>query len=162
MRRTRAKKIYLGDEEVILDFGTYAILMYYALMLNSTKGKKLFDATMSEWAYKVNYELDLNEITDSDINAHFVISEIQEAITFIEEELINALRSETQNLLIKYGGRSNFQKIVNSNDGIIGFLGLDNEEFYIDKPTYLIEIAHKLKDFLHMAVTLNMPYEVIP
>jgi len=161
MGRTRSKKFYLENEALELGFGTYTMLMYYALTLNSVKGKKLFDATMTEWAYRVNYDLDLTGITSSDIGAHFVISDIQDAISFIDGDLINALESEKEDLLTKYGGKSNFEENVNSNEGIIGFVGVA-DEYYIDDPESLIGIAEMLKDFLQVAVNLNKSYNVIP
>lgn len=38
----RVKYFFVGDEELTIDFGTYALLMYYAMLLDYNKGKKLF------------------------------------------------------------------------------------------------------------------------
>jgi len=45
----------LDDQEESIGFGTYALIMYYAKTINETEAKKFFDATLTEYEYRVNY-----------------------------------------------------------------------------------------------------------
>ena len=72
----------------------------------------MFDATLSEWKYRVEHILSTENLDGlEDFEAHFVPSELQVAISFIANDIIHSLNIETKDLIEKYGGRDNFRKL---------------------------------------------------
>ncbi|WEK18007.1 MAG: hypothetical protein P0Y49_14515 [Candidatus Pedobacter colombiensis] len=157
-----ARGIFFSCEDVHLtiDFGTYALLMYYSMLTNYPKAQKLFDATLTEWQFRIEYDLPRDSFTSSDIDAHFVPSEIQESIEFIDNEVIPALNNETQDLIVKYGGRDRFSDTINGSADFIGALGIEDDEFYYDAPESLIGIITSLKEFFQYASLVNRQYKI--
>jgi hypothetical protein len=162
MGRQRVKYFEIDDIQECIDFGTYALMMYYAKQLNSAKAKLLFDATLSEWGYRVNYDLPDGGLDGiDDLEAHFVPAKIQEAIAFIDEELVPALNEEPQDLFAKYGGgEDNFRTLYNTNPDYLIALGLTSDEFYWDDPEFIAEFLGRLKEVFEYSFTVNRPYEV--
>ncbi len=159
MGRTRAKYFEIDNIQKVVDFGTYALMMYYTKQLNSTKAKLLFDATLSEWAYRVNYDLPEGGLDgDDDLEAHFVPAEIQEAIAFIDDELIPALNNEQEDLLVKYGGEDHFLELFNASPDYLELLGLNDNELYADMPDYIASFLGRLKEVFEYALSVNKPY----
>lgn len=161
MGNTRGFHFSIDEIDKVTDFGTYAIAMYYAKQINILKAKILFEATLSEWKYRVEHELSEDGLDGlEDFEAHFVPSEIEDVISFIENEIVPALSNETQNLLEKYGGRANFLELYYTNPDYLIALGLDDNEFYGDNygiKGFFIE----LKEVLSYSLIHNKPCEVI-
>lgn len=158
MGRTRAKYFEYNDEEIHFDLGTFALCMYYAVQLDVTKAKKLFDATLSEWAYRLDYDLPIGSLTPVDEEAHFVLSEIQEAIIFLENDLIPALNSETLDLLIQYGGITNFINLYESTTDFLRFYGIFENEFSESDGESLAHYMGLLKLYLQDSLSANQPF----
>lgn len=142
----RGKHFILDGEFTTLDFGTYSLLLYYAMKLNYGKAKKMFDSTLTEWQYRVYNDLPRGSFDHNNTEAHIVIDDIQEVVQFIDEELIPALSNETQDLLVKYGGKSKLADTINRSTDFIGELGLADDEFYYDDQIALVDISGKLKN----------------
>lgn len=160
MARTRAIYFEIDDRDNFIDFGTYALMVYYAKQINAGKAKQLFDATLSEWKYRVEHNLSTENLDGlEDFEAHFVASELQTAISFIANDIIPALNIETKDLIEKYGGRDNFLKLYYINPDYLAALGLNNNEFYDE--LYGVKVAFKqLHDLFEYALSVNTPYEV--
>lgn len=158
MGRTRAKYFIYDDEEYHMDFGTFSLCMYYAAQLNVVKAKKLFDATMSEWKFRVEYELPKGGLTSDDEEAHFVPLEIQEVITFLENDLIPALNNEIQDLLDQYGGKSNFINLYYNNAEFLKFNGIDENEFFDSDGKTLADCMNYIKIILQYSFTANQSF----
>lgn len=160
MVRTRVKIFELNDQELTFDFGTYALLMYYAKQIDPIKGKKLINATISEWSYRIEYGIPLANITSDNDEAHFVISEINEVISFIDSELINNLNSESKNLISKYGGNSNFVDLYETNSDYLKVLAFSDIEFFDGNPNQLIFLLNELKFFFQYTISQNKAFRV--
>lgn len=162
MGRTRSIFFECEDEnyDFHIDIGTFAICMYYAVQLDAEKAKTVFDATLSEWAYRVDYDLPENNLTSEDIEAHFVPSEILEAIVFLENELIPALNNETTDLLMQYGGISNFLDLYYSSIYYLRFYGVFRNEFFDGDGGSLAHYMNLLKITLQYSLSINKPYIV--
>jgi hypothetical protein len=158
MGRSRAKFFEYNNEEIHFDFGTYSLFMYYASQLNTVKAKKLMDATISEWKYRVEYELPEGGLTSDDEEAHFVPLEIQEVITFLENELIPALNNETQDLLVQYGGKSSFINLYYNGAEYLKFLGISEDEFFESDGKSLAFYLNRLKIILQFSLSANQPF----
>ncbi|GAA3734905.1 hypothetical protein GCM10022422_17270 [Flavobacterium ginsengisoli] len=160
MRKTRA--IYFEYNGIVehFDFGTFSLCMYYATLINSLKAKKLFEATISEWKYRVEYDLPEDNFTSDDDIAHFQISEITEAIEFIEDILIPSLNNETKDILLKYGGKSNFVKLYYNNAGFLKFNGITENEFFETKGESLAYHMNRLKIILQYSLDFSQPFMV--
>ncbi|HCN47964.1 MAG TPA: hypothetical protein DIT10_02495 [Chryseobacterium sp.] len=104
--KTRTIYFELNDSEVKLSFGTYALMMYYGAQINPEQNKKLFDATLSEWVYRVVYDLPQEGYTSDNDISHFVVKDIQESICFIDRAIIPALQNEPlDSVLDRFGGK---------------------------------------------------------
>lgn len=160
MGKTRVKIFELNDKELILDFGTYALLMYYAKQIDPIKGRKLINTTISEWSYRIENEIPLVDITNDNYEVHFVISEINEVISFIESELINSLNSESKNLITKYGGNSNFVNLYETNPDYLKVLAFSDSEFFDGDPNQLIFLLNELKQFFQYTLSQNQAFRV--
>jgi hypothetical protein len=158
MGKRRAIYFEYNNEEEHISFGTFSLCMYYATQLNINKAKKLFDATMSEWSFRINYDLPQNGLTSIDDNAHFISSEIQEVIIFLEDDLVPALNNETQDLLVQYGGKSNFINIYYNNAEFLKFNGIDENEFFDSDGETLAHYMNRLKIILQYSLIANQPF----
>ncbi|MBO9674362.1 MAG: hypothetical protein J7577_13020 [Sphingobacteriaceae bacterium] len=161
MGRTRKVEFIYGDIYKDIDFGTYALMMYYAKQLNSTKAEFFFNATLTEYAFRAEHDLSTGDLDGvDDLEAHFIPQEIRDSIIFIDNELIPALNNETLNLIEKYGGRDNFYKLFYTNPGYLIALGLNDDEFYFDIPSSIVAFLGRLKIVFELALNANTPYEV--
>lgn len=134
--------------------------LYYAKQVNENKAKKLFDATLTEYRYRIRYNLALEGLTYKDYEAHFVPSDILDAIAFIDNELVNALNNENEDLLVKYGGNQGFLNKYYTNPGYLSALGVEDDEFYYDSPSDIIHYSQLLKEFFQYALGLNTVYNI--
>ena len=159
MGKTRAIYFEYNNENYHMDFGTFSLCMYYATQLNINKAKKLFDATMSEWGYRVDYDLPQNGLTSNDEMSHFVPSEIQEAITFLQNEVIPALNNQTLDLLVQYGGKSNFINLYYNNADFLKFNGISEDEFFDSDGETLADCMNRLKIILQYSLTANQAFK---
>lgn len=148
------------DHDIHFDFGTFALCMYYAVQLNVDKAKKLFDATISEWKYRVEYELPIGNLISENYEAHFIPSEIEETITFLENDLIPALNNEIPNLLIQYGGISNFLDLYYNSAPFLGFNGVFENEVFDGDGKSLAHYMNLLKIILQYSLSVNKPCDV--
>ena len=150
----------LDDQEESIGFGTYALIMYYAKTINETEAKKFFDATLTEYEYRVNYDMSTDGLTPHNDKAHFNEDEIHDVITFIENKLVPALHNEPQDLMEKYVSREHFYGLFYDNRGFLDILGINNDEFYYGSPDQLIFIINKLKVFLQYSLSVNKPCQI--
>jgi len=162
MGKTRGFYYSIDNINKVEDFGTYALAMYYVKQINASKGKKLLEATLSEAAYRFENELPSGGLDGlEDFEAHYVRSDLQEVIFFIENDLIPALNNETQNLLVKYGGRANFVDLYYTNPDYLIALGVDDDEFYMADPSSIAAFLLDLKDVFEYSLSVNKPCEVL-
>lgn len=157
MGSTRAIYFEHNNEIDHFDFGTYALCMYYAAQLNTAKAKKLMEATISEWKYRVENELSEGSLTSDDDEAHFVPLEIQEVITFLDNDLIPALNNETQDLLVQYGGKSSFVNLYYDSAEFLKFNGISENEFFESDGKSLAFYLNRLKIILQYSLSENQP-----
>jgi hypothetical protein len=157
MVKSRALFFEYNDEEIHFDLGTFALCMYYAVQLNIAMAKKLFDATLSEWAYRVDYDLPEGDLTSDDREAHFKVSEIQEAIIFLQNDLIPALSNERQDLLEQYGGISNFIHLYDNTTPFLRLYGIFENDFSESDGESLAHYMGLLKMALQHSIAVNQP-----
>ena len=160
MARTRGIYFEINNQENVIDFGTYALMMYYAKQINASKAKQMFNATLSEWKYRIENSLPTENLDGlEDFEAHFVPLELQGVISFIANDVIPALNSEPRGLIEKYGGRDNFLKLYYTNPDYLAALGINNNEFYDE--LYGVKVAFKeLHDLFEYSLSINTPYQV--
>lgn len=149
-----------GNEDLHLEFefSTYVLMMYYAAQLDYNNALKLFHATITEWNYRVEYELNEEGINSDNVTAHFVPSEIADSILFINNQLIPALIAEPlENIVDKYGGEVNFEATYNDNNTFLLFLGIYDEEYYGDKYE-IIAFLKVIRNIFQESLNTNTPY----
>lgn len=162
MGRRRATYFLFEDMCLFIDFGSYALAMYYAKQLNREKGKKLFDATISEYWYRCYYDLPRDNYTSENDEAHFVITDLEEVIAFMDNELLPALNDESEDIINQYGGLDNFIELFysNTNGTYLEEIGLYHHEYYeSDGPALAFELE-KIKDLFSHCLSLKEPYRV--
>jgi hypothetical protein len=148
-----------NELELYMEFGTYVLMMYYIAQIDYQKALKLFHATISEWKYRVEYELDEGMYDSENYTCHFVPTEIQESIAFIDNQVIPALGNETyEDILVKYGCKANFENIYNDNNTFLIFLGVYDEE-YDDSKYALRENFRRLKNVFQESLNRNIPFK---
>ena len=157
MEETRAIYFEYDNNIELISFGSFALCMYYATQLNIEKAKKMLEATMSEWNFRVEYDLSKEDLTSDNENAHFVVSEIQETIIFLENEVIPSLINETQDLLFKYGGKSNFVNLYYNSVEYLKFNGINQNEYYDSDNKTLAHYMTRLKMILQHSISTNRP-----
>lgn len=157
MGKTRSIYFEYNNKQEHISFGTFSLCMYYATQLNVTKAKKLLEATISEWSFRVEYELPKGGLTSDDEEAHFDPLEIQEAITFLEDDLIPALNNETQDLLVQYGGKSSFVNLYYDGPNFLKFNGISENEFFDSDGETLSHYMNRLKIILQYSLSQNQP-----
>jgi hypothetical protein len=132
-------------------------LLFGQPLLNTSKAKKLFDATLSEWEYRFNYNLSEGDLTSSNREAHFVVSEIQESIVFLENDLIPALNNESQDLLKKYKNIPNFINLYDSTTEFLRFYGVFENDFSESDGESLAHYMNLLRIALKYSLSVNQP-----
>lgn len=157
MGKTRSIYFEYNNTEEHISFGTFSLCMYYAAQLNTVKAKKLMEATISEWSFRVEYDLPEGNLTSDDEEAHFVPLEIQEVITFLEDDLIPALNNETQDLLEQYGGKSSFVNLYYDGAEFLKFNGISENEFFDSDGETLSHYMNRLKIILQYSLSTNQP-----
>lgn len=160
MKRTRSIYFENNNEEEHISFGSFAICMYYATQLNASKAKKFFDATISEWKYRAEYELPVGSLSSDDTEAHFIVSEVQEVVTFLENDVIPALNAETQDVLVQYGGKSNFINLYYNDAAFLKFNGISEDEFFDGDGETLADYMNRLKLILQYSLSVNQACNV--
>ncbi len=158
--------IYREDDPDIPDlpinFGTYALMMYYAGKIDPALAEMLYDSSISQVWYLLIHELPGGELIDNDGLAHFAPDEIPAIINFIGTKVIPALRKENNeiDLLETYGGQAKFYDMFCDQDGFLNDIGIDTDEDYATYPRDLIYYFTGYKKLLERALSLNKPYEV--
>jgi hypothetical protein len=162
MGNTRVKYFELDDNIQQFNFGTYALLMYYAKQIDVVNSKLFFDATLTEFEYRIYYNLSIGDISDDDSTAHFDTIDLQNAIAFIENQLIPTLNGESQDLLVKYGGIDNFYNLFYADTGFLENIeiGTEAEEFYDTDPIQIVMMLNSLVVLFQSALSENTAYEV--
>jgi hypothetical protein len=150
------------DEKVeYFAFGTYGLIMYYAKQLDLANGKRFFDSTLTEFYYKLNYNLDTGSLTDSDDTARYDGGELQQVINFIGNQLIPSINNEQTNLLLKYGGEHNFLNFFYTNMEYLEAMDLlEGQEDYDDNPAQLAFRLNQFNSFLQYAFSQNRAYTI--
>jgi hypothetical protein len=158
----RAVYFSLNEKEFLYDFGTYALILYYSMQINRSTTEKLFDATQSEFYYRIHHQLPEDNYTDENESAHFVVTDIVDIVQYIENELIPTLANETEDLITKYGGEENFCKLFNNDEYLPNRIGIDfgDDEFYCGECFDLISDLRKLTDIFQYSLLLNQPLNV--
>jgi hypothetical protein len=160
MARARGLTLESSETDLVIDFGTFALILYYARQIDRVAAKKMFDAISSEYRYRMNYDLPLDGLTIDDEEAHFNRNDIKDVVAFIEKELIPPLSIEQQPLLEKYNGKENFHKLFYTDMDFLAGIGIEKNEFYYDSPNSLIHYLNKIKHMLQCALTIDEPYVV--
>lgn len=150
----------LNSQEEIFDFGTYALIMYYSKQLNEASTKKFLEATLTEYEYRVGYDLEEGNYTNDNKESHFITSEIQQVISFLGDELIPSLNNETTNLVTQYRGVKNFINKYYNNPGYLSFLGVTKDDFFEGSGEQLAYQLNYFKTFLEYAISINRPYSI--
>lgn len=158
--KTRIIYFELDELCVRISFGTYALMMYYGAQIDTEQNKKLFDATLSEWVYRVVYDLPRENYTSSDDTSHFVVKDIQESIHFIDQNIIPALQNESlDSVLDTFGGKEFFEdKGFYENEEYLRALSIGGEE-YDDSREVLVIYFKELRDIFQAALDINIPFE---
>lgn len=158
----RTRKIYfeLNNSSVEIDFGTYSLMMYYAAQIDRQMNKKVFDATLSEWVYRVNYDISKEIYTSDNDIAHFVPDDIQDAIKFIDSKVILTLENESFHFILqKYGGQNNFENIVYYQSAeYLKILSIGGE-FYDDNKAVLKYYFIELRNLFQNSLNINTPFQ---
>ena len=147
------------DFDMEINFGTYVLMFYYAKQISYEKAKLLYDTTLSEYQYRIDYDLPLGNLTYDDDGCHFDVGEFHRAIDFIENELIPELGNEKQDLLGKYGGKESFYDMFDKDSGFIEAEIYD--EYYDSNPLNIAAVLDGLKNLLSNAILINKTYRVL-
>lgn len=163
---SRSRSIYFHRYDDILmnvELGTFTMALYHAAQLDSVKGEKLINTTIPEVLYRlgVDFEGDAGGLSSEDFEAHFVPSEIQEVILFIENDLIPVFNNENKNLIDHYGGVSNFVDLWFNSQRYLLHYGIGEEEFFEEDNTRGLALwMGEYKKLLQASLDLNRPFEV--
>lgn len=146
-------------------FGSIAVLIFYASLVDPLMGEKMMEASISESVYR--YEKNLSEgniISENDL-AHYGVPEMPEMIKFIDDRLLVALRKEKTDIDVvtdMYGGVSNFIDLYYETD-YLGYFGIVEDDIVEGHTGYipnLLDRASELRNFFQRVIDLNRPYKV--
>jgi hypothetical protein len=150
------------ENRLEINFGIYCIMMYYAAQVNPIRAKKLMESSISEANFRFEYNLEDGGVTPDEDAAHYVYSDIQDIVPFINNEVIPALTAETYDEILddKYGGKENFFDSYYESENYLGFFGVNPNELF-DGNKYSIRGEFKsLRDFFQVVIQKNKVYEV--
>lgn len=135
-----------------------SVLLFYAKNINSSIASKIFFSlrkkTMFELLNNINSVLDPSD----DLPAYFNTSFLQDGISFLTNQLIPSMQSETVDIWQKYGGFSSLKSQINNN-----LFNDWSDELYIlsdyvpESFEYYINMANEIKILLQKSLSLNTP-----
>lgn len=158
MAENRAVIFNLEDKELIINWGSYALILYYATQLDQLKAKVLYDITITEYWYRIIYNQPLEGWEKDNFAAHFNATKLSESIDFIQNTLIPALSLENQDLINKYGGEQSFYNLFNnSNIDFFEFIGITSHESY-DDLSEIIFLLNLLSNTFQESIIKGKPF----
>lgn len=135
-----------------------SVLLFYSKNINNNIASKIFFSLRKKTMFDLHNNLETLSDPSDDLPAYFNISYLQDAISFINSQLIPAMQSETLDIWQKYGGFSSLKSQINNN--------LSNDwssELYIQSDyvpesfQYYINIANEIKTLFQKSLSLNTP-----
>ncbi|QQV01267.1 MULTISPECIES: hypothetical protein [Chryseobacterium] len=148
------------------DFGSIAALIFYANTLNISMGEKMIYACLSEASYRYEKDIPQGSYTSDNYSAHYGVNEMQELISFINNQLIPSLQNESQNkdmIYDVYGGKFSFIDSYYNGPEYLGYLGINEDDIVEGYTGYIPNMLQKvleLRDFYQRVKDLNQPYEI--
>jgi hypothetical protein len=147
------------------DMGSVAVLIFYANNLNSIMGEKMVYSVLSESAYRFQKDLPESIYGSDNYSAHYGVSEMQELINFINNQLLPSLQSQQQDKDVVYDvyGGNSFIDLYYDGPDYLGYLGIGDDDIIEGYTGYipnLIQKATWLRDFYQRVKDLNQPYKV--
>ena len=161
MSKTRTINFATGNDLLTFDFGTYALIMYFAKDIDPTNAKKMFYATLDEFYYQLAINQSVENLSDNELAVHFNPQELHEVITFIDNAIIPALEKETD-LISKYGGMKSFNNLFYQNQDYLIAINIYDGEYYSTDVGQIINLVNGMKSFFQRALDSNEPYFVYP
>jgi hypothetical protein len=158
--RKRAINFNLDHYSFFFDFGTYALMIYYAEQIDHSEAINLLDLTTSEHFYRAEYDLLNDKLTDDDDEAHFDRKSIQDVVAFIDSQVIPSLKQEEYNLIDKYKGRENFYHLFNNAPDLSNRLGINEDDYYMDHRLSVPYHFIRLRDLFQYSLSVNQPFKV--
>ncbi|MBL7813677.1 MAG: hypothetical protein JNL70_01640 [Saprospiraceae bacterium] len=160
----------IADNSVRIYFGDWLMLLYYAKELSYEKFISLFEASFSTNSFNEIAQnwVDIdslfplfkrknNELVDSELVSFSTVM-LNDAIQLIDL-MIENLKSEKTDLLVKYGGELSFIKMIDK-DRIFFSLFLYENDTYLDNE-FNIFMLQLLKDKIFLkCLESKMPYVV--
>jgi hypothetical protein len=144
------------------NFDNYGAILYYAYTVNQNLAFNLYKAMVSEYYYKLEYEIPLGSLTDLDEKVYLPLNELSSVIIFINSQILPALQVLDDDLDLTVSW-----KIGNSLEEFLMNQGSFFEKFAIDDieqdgytVSYFSSVFKQLRDFFQDAVNQNIRYTV--
>jgi hypothetical protein len=147
------------------DFGSVAVLMFYANSINPEMAENMIYSLLSEYDYRMEKELPVEDYTYDNFSGHGSMEEINEIIQFINNRLLPSLKNESKDLDLVFdifGDAERFMDIYYDvlHLGIIGIAENDLLEGYAGYIPNLFDKAVLLRDFYKRVIDMDKGYKV--
>lgn len=142
-----------------LSYGVVSMLVLIAYDYNNIKGINLYFRLINVAKYYELKNLDNTNLTGDLEQAEFNITEMQDALNFINDDLIPHLNSENRDIYEIYGGKSQIEERIKQaeEDGEFSF-HLDLDDIVDVDSDILIYYLNCIKLVLSESIRINKPY----
>ena len=162
---SRRLELSIGNDYskfVMMNFDFYGVVLYYAYTIDQSKALQLYKGTISEYYYKLTYDLPLGGLTDADTKVYLPINEFPQVINFINNQILVNLNllSPSQDLTKLWNVGDSLESFLGSKGGFFLNFGIDDIEIDGYSAYNLTLMFTSLRDFLQFAYSQNTRYDV--
>jgi hypothetical protein len=147
--------------KLAIDVTAIGILLYYAKELDFNKGKNFYYRLLNEYSYKDDKNITPNPDTeDAQLYCYYDATEINDAIGFIENDLIPSLElipDQSMSLVEIYGGIEGFIEEFESNKEFID-LFFPYDQCNTETIDGYLHILEEIKEIFKISFTNQEPY----
>lgn len=145
-----------------INFDDYGILLYFAFTISNEKAKRLYEATLSEYYFRLENEIPLEGLSEIDFQSHASSSSLLQVVEFIKDDILPNLEglSPTLDFTNTWEVGGSLDRFLISQGSF--FLNFHVDDVDIDgfNPPYLIELFNRLLSIFEESIINDSYYFV--
>jgi hypothetical protein len=149
--------------KILLNIDDYGAVLYYAYTVNQNLALQLYKAMVSEYYYKLETNMPLEELTETNTTVYIAIHDLPQVTTFLDSQVIPSLQLLPLNLDLTttWDIGDSFEGFLMRQGSFFDYFNIDD----IDQDGYTVEyfiaVFSQFRDFFQDVVSQNVTYTVI-
>jgi hypothetical protein len=143
-------------------FDNYGAILYCAYTVNQSMAFQLYKAMVSEYHYKLGYNIPLGNLTDTDEEVYLPLSELSGVISFINNQVLPALQvlPLDLDLTVTWNVGNSLEAFLMNQGSFFDNFNIDDIDQDGYTVSYFIAVFNQLRDFFQDALNQNAIYKV--